>query len=78
MQQQRIHITAEWDEEAGVWYVAECSLPGLVTEAPTADELLAKVAAMIADLVECTHDHDACEVPIDLVAHRASVVRLAA
>lgn len=75
---QRIHVTAEWDDQAGMWYVSECTLPGLVTEAPTAEALLEKIAAMAADLVEPDRTNGAREVPIDLVAHRASVVRFAA
>lgn len=75
---QRIDVTAEWDEEAGVWYVAGSSLPGLVTEAPTTEALIQKIALIIADLVECDGNDDGCEVPISLVAHRESVIRLVA
>jgi len=48
----RIDVTAKWDADAAVWYVDECSVPGLVTEATTLDELMAKVARMAADLGE--------------------------
>lgn len=74
----RITVAAEWDDEAGVWYVADSSLPGLVTEAPTTEELISKLAVMITDLVENDTDDDYREVPIELTAHRATVVRLAA
>jgi len=46
----RIDVTAKWDADAAVWYVDECSVAGVVTEAATLDELMAKVEQMAADL----------------------------
>jgi hypothetical protein len=47
----RIIITANWDQDAGVW-VAESEQIGLVTEAPDLDSLRAKLPDMIRDLLE--------------------------
>ena len=45
-------IRAEWDDEAGVWFIAETDLPGLVAEAETQEALLAKIRALVPGLVE--------------------------
>jgi predicted RNase H-like HicB family nuclease len=45
-----VHCT--WDAEAGVWYVSECDVPGLVTEAATVEEMNRKLEQMIPELLE--------------------------
>ncbi|MCJ2035073.1 DUF1902 domain-containing protein [Methylobacterium sp. J-068] len=45
-------IRCAWDPEAGVWFVQETDVPGLVTEAATLRALCAKLPGMIRDLVE--------------------------
>jgi len=69
----KIDVTAKWDADAAVWYVDECSVPGVVTEATTLDELMVKVARMAADLGE---DEDALTylVPVHLQAYRERLV----
>jgi predicted RNase H-like HicB family nuclease len=36
-------VEAEYDNEAGVWYVSASDVPGLATEASSLDELMAKL-----------------------------------
>lgn len=47
-----VHVRAAWDEEAGVWYTAETSLPGLATEAETLERLRERLLVIIPDLLE--------------------------
>ncbi len=46
-----IVVCAVWDPEAGVWVSTSDDVPGLVTEAETADELEAKLKALIPELL---------------------------
>lgn len=70
------------DEEARVWFVESCTLPGLSAESPTADQLMARIPGMIADLLEENgfpddgDGHEVCEVPIEIIASQSSRVRL--
>ncbi len=43
---------ATWDNEAGVWWISETSIPGLITEAITLDELYRKLAVLIPEMLE--------------------------
>ncbi|MGC8905503.1 DUF1902 domain-containing protein [Thermus sp.] len=45
-------MLASWDEGAGVWVAESEDVPGLATEAPTLEELLAKLAVMVPELLE--------------------------
>ena len=45
-------IQCRWDSEAGVWYVEDSDVPGLVTEAPTQKDMVAKPRGMILELLE--------------------------
>jgi predicted RNase H-like HicB family nuclease len=45
-------ITATWDDEAQVWVADSLDVPGLATEAPTQEELIAKLKVMIPELLE--------------------------
>lgn len=51
-------VEAAYDEDAGVWYVCNSNLPGLATEAPTVDELVAKLKVMIPDLISAQAKQD--------------------
>jgi predicted RNase H-like HicB family nuclease len=48
----RFTVTAAWDPEAGVWYIASSNLPGLHLEGATPKELYAKLPGAIEDLLE--------------------------
>ena len=43
--QPTFYVWAKWDDEAEVWYTAETSIRGLVTEADTLEELRERLAA---------------------------------
>jgi hypothetical protein len=47
-------ITADWDEEASVW-AGHCDDIPAAADAPTLDELLAKISAMALDLLPDNH-----------------------
>lgn len=65
------YVKAEWDDEASVWYVAETNVPGLRTEAATAEELFAKLDVMVPEMLELNcNEHQ--RVPFELIAHRSS------
>lgn len=78
-------VKVAFDEEAGVWFVESSDVPGLATEADTFDELAAKLQVMVPELIELNgpdgDDDDGVpydDVPIEIIAHRFSRVRLAA
>lgn len=66
-------IRCAWDEEAGMWFVQETDIPGLVTEAATLDALRAKLPGMVRDLL----DEDG-EIELDLIAYAHDRVRVEA
>ena len=47
-------ITASWDDEAGVW-AGHCDDIPAAADAPTLDQLLAKISAMALDLLADNH-----------------------
>jgi len=47
-----LKVRAFWDGEAGVWVAESEDVPGLATEAPTLEELLAKLAVVVPELLE--------------------------
>ena len=73
-------VRAEWDDEAGVWYVSDSDLPGLVAEAETVDALREKViarapelAALNRHLIDWEPDGD---IPVHLMAERLDRIRV--
>jgi predicted RNase H-like HicB family nuclease len=44
-------ILATWDEEARVWVAESETIPGLITEAPTRQELIAKLRDILPELL---------------------------
>jgi len=73
--QHEFSVSVEWDEEAQVWYVAESDVPGLATEAPSMDQMIAKLKVMVPELleengvIEVVH----AEVPFSLMANVAGI-----
>jgi hypothetical protein len=51
-----VRARAEWDQEAGVWVAESTNLPGLVTEAETAELLLEKLRLMVPELLSYSPD----------------------
>lgn len=78
MQTKTYSVNCLWDPEARVWYVAESDVPGLVTEAPTLEEMEAKLMRMIPELLELNEGLERpVAVPFELVARKRELVRLA-
>ena len=48
----QITINANWDKEAGVWWVLSEDVPGLVTEAETWDGLLNNIRNALTSLAQ--------------------------
>ncbi|MFN3180334.1 MAG: DUF1902 domain-containing protein [Thermus sp.] len=59
-----LKVQALWDREAGVWVAESEDVPGLATEAATLEELLAKLAIMVPELLE--ENGVAVELPVEL------------
>ena len=52
---QNFLVTAQWDDEAGVWVATSDDIVGLATEAPTLDELFRRVVAVAPELLADNH-----------------------
>lgn len=50
--EKKLMIYATWDDEAAVWSAYSDDVPGLVTEAPSMDKLVAKLKVMIPELLD--------------------------
>ncbi|MGD9984846.1 MAG: DUF1902 domain-containing protein [Porticoccaceae bacterium] len=74
-----IVVKAARDQEAGVWFVESSDVPGLNLEAESLDALADQLPGAILDLLEAggggLGDHD---VPVELIAHASTRVRLSA
>ena len=46
------YVWAKWDDEAGVWYTSETSIPGLHTSGDTLEELRQRLLLIIPDFLE--------------------------
>lgn len=68
-------VAVEWDEEAQAWYVADSDVPGLATEAPSMDQMIAKLKVMVPELLEENGVIEAvhAEVPFALMANVAGI-----
>lgn len=71
---QTFRITAAYDKETSVWFVADSDIPGLCTEGENLDELQANIEALIPDLFELNRhliqDSLPNSVPWELVAQK--------
>lgn len=63
----RYDVHVEWDSEEKVWYVAESNVPGLMTEAPSLDAMVAKLEVMVPEMLEENGFHVAPDVPFLLL-----------
>ena len=79
MPQQGFHVRADWDEEAQVWVATSEDIPGLATEASTIEDLMAKLEAMVPELLELNGAaSDEGDVSLNLKAYRDSIIPAAA
>jgi hypothetical protein len=71
-----IVVKAAFDPDARVWFVESSDIPGLNLEAASVEELRDKLPGAIADLLEQTTGDADREVPIELIAHAHTRVRI--
>lgn len=76
-------VEAALDKDAGVWYVVNSNIPGLITESATFDALCDKVLALAPELLMLNgwtgeDGQVPAEIPIQIIAHRSSKIKLAA
>lgn len=73
-----IKVNAVWDKDAQVWVATSDDVPGLITEAETAELLEQKLCVMIPELliengaISC---NDRKEIPFYLCAERHSLAK---
>lgn len=68
-----LFVRAEWDDEAEVWVATSDDVPGLATEADTAEALQVKLRTLIPELLEANGYPDGGEVPFELFTRRFDV-----
>lgn len=71
MSQRIYHVTAQWDDEAGVWVADSDDVPGLATGAETMDALIEKLKVVVPELLEANGllgDDAGADVPIQVRA----------
>lgn len=44
-------ICVEWDAEAGVWYIEDSNVPGLVGEAPTLEAMMSLLRVRVPEML---------------------------
>ena len=70
-------IHAEWDDEAEVWVATSDDVPGLVTEADTQEQLIAKLKTLIPELLHANGIDAGADVPFELLTRRFEVAHAA-
>ncbi|OGP29895.1 MAG: hypothetical protein A2038_02465 [Deltaproteobacteria bacterium GWA2_57_13] len=65
----QITIKAVWDSEAKVWVAESEDVPGLVTEAESAEALLAKLRVLIPELLEVNECLPVGQKFVDVLIH---------
>jgi hypothetical protein len=75
-----IVVKAAYDADAGVWWVEGGDIEGLNLEADSLEELLHKLPGAITDLLEASGDDEygKADVPIEVIAHATTRLRLSA
>ena len=69
------------DDEAGVWYVSDSDVPGLVAEAASERDLIVKIHELVPELYELNRhlfDQSQLEtIPLRMTSSRLETIRLA-
>ncbi len=68
-----VTVCAAYDDEAGVWYVEDSNLPGLVTEARSLEALRAKLPAIVEDIIEANGLDMHGDIPIEVTARAQTI-----
>jgi predicted RNase H-like HicB family nuclease len=73
-------VRATWDAEASVWVAESDDVPGLITEAPTIEDLIVKLKVLIPELLEANGvlSEGSEEVSFQLMASRQERTRASA
>lgn len=76
MRDHTYQIKAIWDDEASVWVATSDDVPGLVTEAATAEALVKKLEILIPELLEANGVLPSTrEIPFEIVSERHATAR---
>lgn len=74
-------VVADWDEEAGLWYVSDSDVPGLAAEAPTTEALVGKLHDLVPELVALNRhligEDVGPDLPVSVVTRRVEHIRAA-
>ena len=71
-----LEIRAVWDDEASVWVADSDDVPGLIAEAATLESLMAKLEALIPELMELNCGMTGV-FPFHIVAERTALAQAA-
>ena len=64
------YVHAVWDDEANVWVASSDDVPGLATEAETAEALMDKLKIIIPELLQLNGQHLTHPIPFELLTRR--------
>ena len=70
-------VKAAFDPDAGVWYTESADVHGLRIEAATLDALVERIPGAIEDLLDDEDRFGGLDIPIEVIAHASTCVRLA-
>lgn len=73
-----IVVKAARDADADVWVIESSDVPGLRLEGDTLEELTEKLPGAILDLLESDGEGEVMDVPVELIAHASTKVRISA
>jgi predicted RNase H-like HicB family nuclease len=52
-----VRVELDFDDEAKVWWVSACDVPGVRIEAPSLDTMMARLPGAVADMLEDQQGH---------------------
>ena len=64
------YVHAMWDDEANVWVASSDDVPGLATEAETAEALMDKLKIIIPELLQLNGQQPTHPIPFELLTRR--------
>ncbi len=71
-----IIVKANFDPDAAVWYTESSDIHGLRIEAASLDALVARIPGAVQDLLEDGDDRGMRDIPIEVIAHASTRVRI--
>ncbi len=69
MSQKVYEIRATWDDAAKVWVADSDDIPGVAAEAEDQDQLRAKLAVLVPEMIELNHVEIDATQPLEVVIH---------